>query len=116
MATKAELAQKVGEKLGVVESGETIDSNDSTIIQEKYDSLYYVMKADDLVSWGSGDDIPTAAVTSVVSIVANDCFSEFIIPQDKQMAISRDAIDAKGNLRMLENIDYVPEELEPHYY
>ena len=113
--TKAEIAEKVLQKLGVLESGEAVDSDDQTIVEDKYDSWYAVLAADDKVSWGSGDDIPNAAAASVVSIIANDCLTEFAIPQDKQMIIARDANIAMDNLKKLEYVDYVPCETE-HYY
>ena len=116
MATKAILAKKILEKLGVLESGADLDADDQTLVEDKYDSWYQVLAADDKVSWGSGDDIPTEAVASVVSIIANDCLTEFIIPQDKQMIIARDAQIGNDNLKKLEYIDYVPDEPEHHYY
>ena len=114
--TKAQIAEKVLQKLGILESGETVDSDDQDIVTDKYDSIYGVLAADDKVSWGSGDDIPTEAVTSIVSIVANDCLSEFIVSQDKQMIVERDYNRAMANLRKLDYVDYVPEETEPHYF
>ncbi|MEN8171422.1 MAG: hypothetical protein ABFS03_00930 [Chloroflexota bacterium] len=114
--TKTQVATKVLEKLGVLESGATADSADLTIIEDKYDSWYGVLAAEDKVSWGSGDNIPNEAVASVVSIIANDCLTEFIIPQDKQVIIDRDATKGNDNLKKLEYVDYVPEEIDNHYY
>ena len=114
--TKAQVAEKVLQKLGVLESGETVDTDDQAIVTDKYDSWYQVLAADDKVTWGSGDDIPTEAVASVVSIIANDCLTEFIIPQDKQILIARDSQTGMDNLKKLDYVDYVPEEQEHHYY
>ena len=116
MATKNELAIKVLQKLGVAEAGETPSTDDTGIVEDKYDSRYKVLAAKDLVSWGSGDDIPTEAVEPVTSIVANDCLSEFIIPQDKQGIIARDANQGLIDLLTLEYVDYVPEEPENYYF
>ena len=113
--TKAEIAEKGLQKLGVLESGETVDSADQTIVEDVYDSTYKILAAQDLVSWGSGDDIPTEAVNPIVFIVAENCLTEFIIPQDKQMLVIRGAEKAMGQLKMLEFVDYVPDE-EGHYY
>lgn len=116
MATIAEVAEKVLQKLGVLESGATADSDDTAITTAKYNSVYGILAAQDLVSWGSADDIPTASVEPVVSIVADACLSEFIIPQDKQMIISRDSQRAYDQLRMIEHQDYIPEEEQAYYY
>jgi hypothetical protein len=115
MATTAQLAEKVLQKLNVVESGETVDSADQTIVTDKYASIYELLAAEDLVSWGSGDDIPTEAVTSIVSIVAEDCITEFSVRGEAAMKVMADAQKGRDNLKKLEHVDYVPDE-DPHYF
>lgn len=114
--TKSEVAQKVLEKLYVVESGVSGDSADITIVEDKYDSWYYVMSAKNQVSWGSGDSIPTEAVDSVVSIVANACLTEFAVPPNVQQIVMRDAMIGEDNLKILEHQEYVPDEPDNHCY
>ena len=115
MATTAQIAEKVLQKLNVVESGETVDSADQTIVTDKYASIYEVLAANDLVSWGSGDDIPTEAVTAVVSIVAEDCITEFSVRGDTAMKVMRDAEKGMMNLRALEHPVYVSDD-EPNCF
>lgn len=110
MATKAEIATKVAQALKVLETGATIDSDDSTIIQAKYDSRYKVLAAIDLVSWGSGDDIPTEAETPIVYLVAQDCLTEFHVPMDTVQLILAGASRAIMDLKNIEYVDYVPDE------
>ena len=71
MATKAELATKVAQYLRVLQAGQTINSNDSTLIQDAYDSLYLNLRADHSVDWGPDDDIPQQFENEVVAILAN---------------------------------------------
>ena len=116
MATKAEIATLVAQKLKVLETGATIDSDDSTLIQGKYDSRYQILAAQDLVSWGSGDDIPTGAEFAVTALVARDCLSEFHVDDKTMQAVIFDADRAIDDLMMLEHLDYVPEESEVNFY
>lgn len=115
MATKAEIATKVLQKLTVIAADQTAATNDSTLVQEKYDSLYQLLKADDLVSWGSTQDIPTEAVIPVVGLVARECLEEFTVPPNVATTIMLDEDRYRGQLKTLEYNYYVPIE-EPVYF
>jgi len=71
MATKAELATKVAQSLGVLQAGQTINADDSTFIQDAYDSLYLILRANHSVDWGPDDDIPQQFELPVTAMLAN---------------------------------------------
>jgi len=77
MATKAELATKVLQKLGIVAQGQSPDSADSVIVEDAYDSAYYYLRACHLVTWGGADEIPDGAVLPVRDFVASRVAEEF---------------------------------------
>lgn len=77
MATKAELRNKVLQKLGIIGAGETPSSDDQTLVEEAYDSAYVYLRSLHLVSWGSSDDIPTYAVNPVRNYVASQVANEY---------------------------------------
>lgn len=91
MATKAQLAVKVLQKLGVLAAGDTADSNDQTLVEEAYDSAYQYLRSLHLVSWGSSDDIPTYAVLPVrnyvASTIANDFGKQRSVEEERQSII-----------------------------
>lgn len=117
MATKSELATKILQKLTVLEADQTeADApNDSTLVQAKYDSVYEALAAEDLVNWGSGDNIPTAAVIPVVGLVARECIEEFTVPMVIAQMLILDEDRYKNMLKRLEYNYYVPDS-EAEYY
>jgi hypothetical protein len=70
MATKAELAIKVVQHLGLLQAGQLINSNDSTLVQDAYDSVYLLLQDNHSVDWGPDDDIPQEFELDVRDIVA----------------------------------------------
>lgn len=108
MATKAEIATKVLQKLQVLKAGGTADPGDSTLVQDKYDTVYQLLHADDLVSWASTEDIPVEAVTAIVGLVARECLEEFVVPPLTAQFLIQGEQRYKDQLRMLEYQYYVP--------
>jgi len=81
--TKTQLAGKVLLKLGVISAGESVDSDDQTLCDEAYESIYEELAERHLVDWGSGDSIPTWAMMPVRTIVANRIANEFGKPRNE---------------------------------
>lgn len=77
MATKAELRNKVLQKLGVIGAGDTPETSDQTLVEEAYDSAYAYLRSLHIVSWGSGGDIPTWAVNPIKNYVASQVANEY---------------------------------------
>ena len=96
MATKSELATKVAQYLGVLEAGQTINSNDSTLIQDAYDSLYLNLQADHSVDWGPDDAIPQQFEIQITSLLANQApvCKAFGVPVDyNDLAMAQKTLD-----------------------
>lgn len=115
MATISQIETKVLQKLGVLEADETADSNDTSLVNDKYDSVYGRLKALRLVSWGSADDIPTAAVVPVVGLVARECIEEFVVPVNVAQSLIMNEKRYLGMLKELEYDTYI-DDGEPEYY
>ena len=79
--TKTQLAKKVLLKLGVIDAGQTVGSDDQTLCDEAYESIYEELAERHLVDWGSGDSIPTWAMMPVRAIVANRIANEYGKPR-----------------------------------
>lgn len=115
MATKAEIAIMVMQKLTKLAPGETITTDDSALIQAKYDSFYHILAAQNLVSWGSTDDIPIQAEIPVVGLLAKECLNEFTIPARIAQDLLINEQNYKNILKMYEYQYYVPH-TEAVYY
>lgn len=81
MATKAELRNKVLQKLGIIDATETPRSEDQTLVEDAYDAVYQELRSRHLVDWGSTEDIPTWAVLHVRDLVANRVTNEYGLPR-----------------------------------
>ena len=95
MATKAQIAERVLQKLMVLEHGETMDSGDQAIVEAAYDSSFAILDSLNLVSWGSGDDIPTEAELPIIGYVADKIKGAFQIPLDVRQALPFESLQAE---------------------
>jgi len=81
--TKTLLANKVLEKLGRIPAGGTVDSDDQTICDDAYDSVYEELRTLHLLDWGSSESIPTWAMLHVREIIANRVANDFGLPRNQ---------------------------------
>ncbi len=109
MATKQQIATRVLQKLMVLENGETIDTDDEALIIESYDSSYALLEFDNLVTWGSGDDIPIQAELSVIDYVANRVMGSFTVRPDISQKLPTESKIAERDLFSLTVSPYVPD-------
>ncbi|MBT8448597.1 MAG: hypothetical protein KJO69_02850 [Gammaproteobacteria bacterium] len=116
MATRTEIATKVLQKLGILQDGATASANDITVVNDKYDSLYAILKANDLVSWGSAEDIPDTHIIPIVGLLARECLEEFTATPTVAGLIIGDEQRYIDKLREFEYQYYIPNEDEGHYY
>ena len=116
MATKAQIAERVLQKLMVLEHGETMDTGDQLIVEQAYDGAYALLDADTLVTWGDLDDIPVGAELPIIDYVANSIKSAFSVPHDVRQLLPFEAANAERSLALLAASDYVPDVTEAVYY
>ena len=116
MATKAKIAERVLQKLTVLEHGETMDTGDQAIVEEAYDSSLAILDSLNLVSWGSSDDIPTQAELPIIDYVADKVKGAFQIPQDVRQSLPFEAQQAENTLAFLVTPDYIPDTTQADYY
>ena len=87
MATKAEIAKKVLRKLKVLSFGQTPPVEDSDIVEAVYDELHADLTEDNIITWGSTDDIPDEAVRAIVTGIELALEYEFDILGTGEMGI-----------------------------
>ncbi len=113
MATKAELATKVMQELGRLQAGQTINSDDSTLIQDAYDSMYLMLRDDHSVNWGPDEDIPQQFEIPITALLSNQP------PICKAFGVPVDYIELANSKRALKNalaIDDNRERAKAYYY
>ena len=86
--TRTDLYRKALEKLHIAAAGEPLQAEDIQLVSEKYVSVYALLAAEGLVSWGATDDIPDEADVPMTAILACASAVEF----DKQPDMLEGAI------------------------
>jgi hypothetical protein len=124
VATKAQIRDKVLRKLKILRFGQAAFVEDATIVEDAYDELHAQLSEDNVITWGSTDDIPDEAVASIVKIVAYEVGDVFLgaTEEVRYNRLRAEAYGLDGNsgafgvLKSLASIDYVPTQTEATYY
>ena len=112
MATKAEVRQRVGENLGLVPIGQTLESQDQMRIDAAYVEVYEHLKEKGLATWASTGDVPTKLVPSFCLLIAQKLLISYSVPESRYLRINTDAgIDGTVALRLLAELSI--QEYEP---
>lgn len=68
--TRTDLYRKALEHLKIAAAGEPIQPEDVLLMSEKYESIYALLAAEELVSWALTAEIPEEAVIPMTAILA----------------------------------------------
>lgn len=88
MATTAEIRNKAAEKLGLLGTGQTLQSNISSDLDNAYTEVYGMLESKGLATWGtSSTAVPAALVTPIVDWVAGVRATRYAIPADRYQRV-----------------------------
>jgi len=113
--TKTELIKRVLIKLKVIQSDDTVSTEDSDLIGAVYDEVYQELKIQELVTWTSTGDIPTSHAQSMIKIVASRSADDF---EHEELNVQRLLIEesqAMDKIVILNRVPYVSTS-EPECY
>lgn len=116
MATKAELRNKVLQRLGVIDPEETPSSADANTVEEAYLELYDELRKSGHVSWASGGSIPSEAVRPLVNVIAYELLPEFLVPGEQAMKIQSAYQSAIRRLRAVMSEPYTSDSKFSEYF
>jgi len=91
MATKAEVRQRVGEDLGLVPVGQTLEAQDQARIDAAIAEAYERLKDKGLASWASTGDIPARFVPSFCLLVEQRLLVSYSVPESRFIRITNEA-------------------------
>lgn len=91
MATKAEVRQRVGEDLGLVPIGQTLESQDQNRIDACYAEMYERVKEKGLATWPAAGPIPNKLVPSFSLLMASKLLTSYSVPESRYVRITNDA-------------------------
>ena len=113
--TLAALKDRVAQKLRVVANGETVDANDLTLIEDKYNEVYDELNNLGLVDWALAGPINTTHSQHVITIVASRCADDFEVEESRLQRLMVEDMSARNKLKEQAHQEYVPED-QPEYY
>lgn len=87
MKTKSEIRDKVGEMLGVIGRGDTLEAGAATDIEDVYDQVYAELKHEGYATWASTASVPAEFVPHMVAKVAYTCIGNPFSVSEKRKAI-----------------------------
>jgi hypothetical protein len=110
MATKAEIRQRVGEDLGLVPVGQTLDNQHQIRIDATFDEVYNRLKEKGLATWASTAEVPVEVVPYYILMMLEKLLTSYSVPESRYLRIKTDA-GVDGNLAL----GNVSELLTPEY-
>lgn len=114
MATKADLAKRVLQKLRVLGAGREPAAEDNTLVGNALDELHADLRNRGLTNDGSGtwtiETVPPYAVRPYVHMVTAELADEFHVPEDRIVRHLLSQVEAENRIRR--NI-MVPNDGEP---
>ncbi|MEE8208711.1 MAG: hypothetical protein V3T88_07170 [Nitrosomonadaceae bacterium] len=107
-ATKTQIGLLALQSMKVVDGDATPDTNDTTVIEAAYDTVYAMLNARHLVSWAITGSVPDKFINPVVALTAASRMTLFTVPQDVQVIIAAQAGAAVQTMSEMQALDYVP--------
>ena len=108
-ASKADIGLLALQSMKVVEGDATPETNDTTVIEAAYDSVYAMLNEKHLVSWPSSGNVPDELINPVTMLVAASRLTLFSPPLDVVQMIVTQAASAVEDITEMVVLDYVPD-------
>lgn len=91
MSTMAEVRQRVGEDLGLVPIGQTLEAQDQLRIDASYTEMYERVKEKGLATWPAAGPVPNKLVPSFCLLMAYHLLTSYSVPESRFIRIANDA-------------------------
>lgn len=88
MATVAQIVDKALDRLGVLGTGQTSQSEDVERLTAAYNEVYAALSAKNLTTWDIDEQVPDEYVNPVVSMVAFARVDDYSVPDAKYQRIT----------------------------
>lgn len=112
MATKAEVQQRVGEDLGVVPVGQSLEAQDEARIAAAYQEAYEQLKEKGLASWAYTGSVPVKLVPYFCLLIEEKLLVSYSVPESRFLRIKTSAGE-NGGIALGKLAEYTVQEYEP---
>lgn len=91
MATKAEVRQRVGEDLGLVPVGQTLEAQDQNRIDATYTEMYERLKEKGIATFPAAGPVPNKLAPTFCLLMCSQLLTSYSVPESRYMRIMADA-------------------------
>ena len=105
-STKANVRDRAANDLGILQLGQSLQSQDSTRIEQAYDEVYAELKKDGYATWAATGSVPDELTQHVVALVAFNCVGAYGVSPARYQRIVGAAALAKPEIRKLTTPDF----------
>lgn len=111
MTTKAEIRQRVGEDLGLVPIGQTLESQDQLRIDTTFDEMYARLKEKSLAAWSSSGAVPDRLAPYFCLLMEEKLLVSYSVPESRYLRIKTGAGE-NGKIAIANIAELVVQEYE----
>lgn len=105
--TKAQIRDRVGQAIGLVQVGQTMEDQDKTRIEQAYNEVYEELKEQSLNFWSLTGAIPDRFVPYVIALIVQNVNVDYSIPTERFARIAPTIQIAKLKISELGNQKYI---------
>ena len=105
-STKAEIRNRVGEDLDLIQLGQSLVYKDQVRIEKAYDEVYAQLKKKGLATWATSDGVPDELTPHVAALMADNCLNTYSVPNDRYVRIKNAVSEALPQIRELITPDH----------
>lgn len=121
--TLQELYENALQRIGIIAAGEAASPEDLALVADKYEALYELLNAEELVRWSKTGNPPDAVDIPLTAMLAAHAAMEFSVPPEKYAQLLQEGgfnlpqkSWAERQLRRLMARKYVPSRMRSEYY
>lgn len=110
MATKNEIRDRAAQELGILQIGQSLQSQDDTRVSDGYDEVYAQLRKDGLAVWASTGTTPDELTPHVAALVADNCLGSYGVSPARYERVKLAALNGKREIRKYATQDYISQD------
>lgn len=113
--TKEQIKARVASALEIVPLGQSLESQDSTRLDQAYTEIYEELESKELAIWAINDPVPSSIANYVINLIAVNCLLDYPQSTEKNNLIYTTGASALSNIRKVVYPTYISTDLPKDY-
>ena len=107
MVSASELRDRIAQELGLLQLGQSLQSQHAARITQAYAEVYKKLKEDGYATWAYSGDVPDEFVQNIVFLAAENCLGTYGVSDKRFERIKLGARNAQRDVMKYASIGYV---------